>query len=148
MVAFRSLAVLGALFLVSASSGCGTLGKAELRRGVESLSSIAGEGRLLAQGVAEDRSRSVFTRVQAASLGEETQHESEKLADATPQPGLEALTRRAVALASQIGDQLGNLQTRPGDERTGRASAAALARQQRRADALVRAVELTGRRLP
>ena len=51
---------------------------------MESISSAAAEGGLLAQGVAEDRTRSTFTRVQSGDLAEQMTHEAEKLQDAFP----------------------------------------------------------------
>lgn len=141
MVALRSatrciaLAALAAAAL--ASAGCGTLGRSELRRGVETLSSLAGEGALLARGVAADRTRSTYARVQAASVGGDAQHEAEKLADATPQAGYAARRARAVAIATAISGLLGDLQTRPGDEATGRRVERELLRVQDRAGRLV-----------
>jgi hypothetical protein len=120
----RSAVVLAAVAL----AGCGPLDRAELKRGVESLSAVTAEGRLLADGVASDRTRSTYVRVHARELGDEVQHESEKLADATTASGLEGSRDAAVTLAGRLGDALGELQTRPGDEAVGDAVRASLAR--------------------
>jgi hypothetical protein len=107
----------GLCVLALALAGCGALDRAELKRGVESLTGIAAEGRLLADGAATDRTRSTYTRVHARDLTDDVDHEAEKLADATPQPGTGADRDRAVALAGRLSQALGTLQTSPGDER-------------------------------
>ena len=96
--------------------GCGDLGRAELARGVESLNAIAVEGRLLAAGAIDDRSKATFTRVHARDLADRAEHEAEKLADASPAPGLEHQRDQAVDLASGISDTLGELAVKPGGE--------------------------------
>jgi hypothetical protein len=101
-----------------ALGGCGPLERAELKRGVESLSALAAEGRVLADGAARDRTKRNFTRVHARVLAEDAQHEAEKLADAHPAAGLEAERDQAVAIAQRIADILGELQVTPGAERT------------------------------
>src|SRR5215217_1026256 len=69
--------------------GCGgPIRTDELQRGVQSLAALAAEGAILADGTARDRTKATFTRVQARTLGEEADHESEKLADATAPPEL------------------------------------------------------------
>ena len=60
----------------------------ELAASVDTLSSSAAEGELLAGDVAEDRTKATFARVHARDLGNVVDHEAEKLADATPQPGI------------------------------------------------------------
>jgi hypothetical protein len=99
-----------------AAAGCGDLSRAELKRGVESLGSIAAEGRLLARDVAADRTKATFARVQARTLSEQADHEAEKLGDATPAPGLHGARAQAVKLAEMLGDSLGALAAAPGDE--------------------------------
>ena len=43
-------------------SGCGDLSRDELNRGVESLSALAAQGELIANGVARDATKSTYTR--------------------------------------------------------------------------------------
>ena len=88
----------------------------ELSRSVDTLVSAAGEGSLLAEGVADDRTKTTFVRVRARELGEELDHESEKLADATTDSELAAEKRAAVALADRIATQIDQLQITPTDE--------------------------------
>jgi hypothetical protein len=109
-----ALLLVGALAL----TGCGPLDRAELKRGVESLSALASEGRVLADGAARDRTKRNFTRVHARVLAEDAAHEAEKLADAHPAAGLERERDQAVVIAQRIADTLGELQVFPGAERT------------------------------
>src|SRR3954451_24667436 len=108
-----TVAVAGTLALLA---GCGPLERAELKRGVESLTAIAAEGQLVADGAAGDRTRSTYTRVHARELAEDSDHEAEKLADATPEPGVRAERDHAVQLARQVSAALGRLQISPGRE--------------------------------
>jgi len=87
----------------------------ELRRGVESLGSLASEGALVADGAARDRTKRTFTRVQARTLGEQAQHEAEKISDASAPAALARAKVATVTLATDVGDALGELQTAPGD---------------------------------
>ena len=89
----------------------------ELQRGVETISSAAAEGALLAQGVAEDRTRSTFTRVQSGDLAEQMTHEAEKLQDAEASGEVARAKEEAVSLAQDVSSALGELQVAPGDER-------------------------------
>jgi hypothetical protein len=84
---------------------------------------MAAEGRLMANDVRRDRTKATFVRGQARTLGEEAQHEAEKLADATPDRGLDLPRRQAVVLAGRLSDELSELQTWPGREDVGRKSA-------------------------
>jgi hypothetical protein len=105
--------------LAFAATGCGDLSKDELNRGVESLSAIAAQGRLVARGVARDGTKSTYTRVMAKTLGGQADHEAEKLADATPATGTGDERDAAVALAGEISQLFSELQTFPGDEHHG-----------------------------
>lgn len=105
--------------LLIALSGCGDLSRDELNRGVESLSALAAQGELIANGVARDATKSTYTRVMAKTLGGEAEHEAEKLADAEPSPEVEKERDAAVQIASELADLFSELQTFPGDERHG-----------------------------
>jgi hypothetical protein len=111
------LLILG--LLLATSSGCGGEMRAdELGRSVDTLGSAASEGGLLAQGVAEKRTKATFVRVRARELGETVEHEAEKLEDATATGPVAAAKRRAVDLAGSISEALGELQTAPADKPT------------------------------
>src|SRR6476619_1704834 len=94
-----------------AASGCGDLSRGELQRGVQSLSALAAQGRLLGDGVARDRTKLTYSRAMARTLGEQAQHEAEKLHDAHPSRGLADTREHAVALAGDIASAFSELQT-------------------------------------
>ena len=91
----------------------------ELKRGVDSIASAASEGKLLAQDVSRDRTRSTFVRVHARDLADDVNHEAEKLADAQAHGEVARIKAQAVALAQQVSDALGDLQVMPADATTG-----------------------------
>jgi hypothetical protein len=124
------------------AGGCGDLSRGELARGVESLSAIAAQGGLVANGVAEDATKSTYARVMAKTLGGEAEHEAEKLADAEPEEAVEEERGRAVAVAREIAELFAELQTYPGDERHGAVVQRHMAEAKDQADAI--AEVLTG----
>lgn len=99
--------------------GCGDLSRDELTRGVESLSALAAQGQLVADGVARDATKTTYVRVMAKTLGGEAEHEAEKLADAEPSPEVREERNAAVQVASELADLFSELQTFPGDEEHG-----------------------------
>lgn len=123
-------------------SGCGDLSRDELNRGVESLSALAAQGELLANGVARDATRSTYTRVMAETLGGEAEHEAEKLADAEPSPEVTKQRDAAVKIAGELADLFSELQTFPGDEQHGALVEKQMGEAKDQADALVE--RLTG----
>jgi hypothetical protein len=128
--------LLAALALVA--SGCGELSNDELNRGVESLSALAAQGQLVANGVARDATKTTYVRAMAKTLGESADHEAEKLADATlEEPETADQRHAAVAVAGEISGLLSELQTFPGDERHGELVEKHLGEAQEKADAIV-----------
>jgi hypothetical protein len=105
--------------LIVLLSGCGDLSRDELTRGVESLSALAAQGQLVANGVARDATKSTYARVMAKTLGGEAEHEAEKLADAEPSPEVRKERNAAVQVAGELADLFSELQTFPGDEHHG-----------------------------
>jgi hypothetical protein len=101
------------------AAGCGDLSDEELNRGAESLSALAAEGTLVANGVSRDATKSTYTRVMAETLGGEAEHEAEKLADAEPEPGVRKERHAAVQIAGELSELFSELQTFPGDEHNG-----------------------------
>lgn len=96
------------------AAGCGgPIGDDELERGIDTLGSLAGEGQLVAMGVQNDRTKTTFVRVELRDLGEDAEHEAEKLQDAEGGPGNADVKAQAVTLASDIADVLGELQVDP-----------------------------------
>lgn len=112
-----ALAAVVATLLLAA--GCGDLSRDELNRGVESLSALAAQGQLIANGVARDATKSTYARVMAKTLGGEAEHEAEKLADAEPEAAVAPERHAAVQIAGELAGLFSELQTFPGDERHG-----------------------------
>jgi hypothetical protein len=123
-------------------SGCGDLSRDELNRGVESLSALAAQGALLANGVARDATKSTYTRVMAKTLGGEAEHEAEKLADAEPSPEVTEERDAAVQVAGELADLFSQLQTSPGDEHHGELVEKHMGEVEEQANAIV--ARLTG----
>jgi hypothetical protein len=122
--------------------GCGDLSRDELNRGVESLSALAAQGGLIANGVARDATKSTYTRVMAKTLGGEAEHEAEKLADSEPSPEVTQERNAAVQIAGELADLFSELQTFPGDEHHGALVQRHMAEVKEQADAVVE--RLTG----
>ena len=136
------LAALTAIVLLSSTAGCGDLSREELSRGVESLSALAAQGGLIANGVARDATKTTYTRVMAKTLGGEAEHEAEKLADAEPSPEVKRERNAAVQIAGELADLFSELQTFPGDEHHGALVQRHMREVKEQADALV--ARLTG----
>jgi hypothetical protein len=98
----RGVAVALAAALLLGVCGCGDLSRDELNRGVESLSALAPQGELLANGVGRDATKSTYTRVMAKTLGGEAEHEAEKLSDAEPSPEVAEEREAAVQIAGEL----------------------------------------------
>jgi hypothetical protein len=133
-------AAIAAIALTTA--GCGDLSRGELSRGVESLSALAAQGGLIANGVARDATKSTYTRVMAKTLGGEAEHEAEKLADAEPSPEVTDERNAAVQIAGEISQLFSELQTFPGDERHGAIVQRQMREAKEKADVVV--TRLTG----
>jgi hypothetical protein len=129
-----SMVIMAAAILVAGCGGPITGG--ELRRGVDTLGATAAEGRLVALGVVDDRTKTTFVRTAARDLADDAQHEAEKLTDAKAGPRTTGARDEAVRLAQDIDAALGDLEVAPAD----RAGAGDVARRldelKRRADEL------------
>ena len=111
-------------------AGCGgPMSPDELKRSIETLESTAAEGALVAQDVADDRTKATFVRVHSRDLGDVVVHEAEKLNDAeADEEDVAATKTKAIDLADRIETALGQLQVAPGSETDGRTAAEALNR--------------------
>lgn len=125
-----------------ALAGCGDLSRGELSRGVESLSALAAQGELIANGVARDATKSTYTRVMAKTLGGDAEHEAERLADAEPEDAVRHERHAAVQVAMEIAELYSQIQTFPGDERHGAVVQKHMGEAKDKADAI--AETLTG----
>src|SRR4051794_5697263 len=114
----RLVAVALCVGILMSVSGCGgPITPGELSRSIQTLESTAAEGSMLADDVADDRTKATFARVHARDLGDVVQHESEKLHDADAnRADVAAAKQKAVDLADKIGTALGQIQTAPDDE--------------------------------
>ena len=108
------------LVVIGLGAGCGgPMEPQELARSVQTLESSAAEGALLAQGIADDRTKATFFRAHARDLGERVDHEAEKLSDAEAEGDVALRKSQAVELADPISQALGRLQDFPGVESEG-----------------------------
>jgi hypothetical protein len=126
--------------LIAFAVGCGDLSSQELNRGVESLSALAAQGGLLANGVARDATKSTYTRVMAKTLGGEAEHEAEKLQDAEPATEVKAERDEAVHLAGRIAALYTQLQTYPGEEAVGARVQRRMGEAKEEADAITKRI--------
>lgn len=143
--ALRWTTVVSAVALLLASgAGCGDLSRDELSRGVETLSALAAQGALVADGVARDATKSTYVRVMAKTLGGEAEHEAEKLADAEPEAAVEGERDAAVQIAGEIAQLFLELQTFSGDERHGLLVRRHMGEAEEKAEAVVERLKETG----
>jgi hypothetical protein len=131
-----AVAILAAVLLLSAA-GCGDLSRDELDRGVESLGALAAQGELVASGVARDATKTTYARVMARTLGDEAEHEAEKLADAEPSPEVRKERNAAVQIAGELADLFSELQSFPDDEHHGALVQKHMSEVKEQADAVV-----------
>jgi hypothetical protein len=109
-------ATIGVALAVLALSGCGgggTLSKKDLRKEFEAIQSLAAEGALVADGVADGRTTETFVSVHARYLSEAAgQIETDVSAAGGPSE-----RRSAERLASLVSQDLDELHREPGDRR-------------------------------
>jgi hypothetical protein len=129
--------VVVAVALAFMSIGCGgDMRPDELGRSVDTLASAASEGRLISADIARDRTMTTFARVRARELGETVDHESEKLADATPRQEIAGEMGSAIRLAQAISEVLGQIQVFPADRTAAVESTQKLDELSKRAESL------------
>jgi hypothetical protein len=108
----RRLGILAAALL---AAGCGgEMKESELANSIETIETSAAEGSLIASHAYTDKTKTTFVRVRARELGEVLDHEQEKLNDANAEnDDVAADKERAIDLAAQASEQLGDLQAAP-----------------------------------
>jgi len=94
-------------------AGCEPLGADELRREVETIGSLAAEGSVLAQQVADQDTKRTFARVHSRELADAAEHSAERLTDAHPGGGLTDDVNEAISLANAVEVQLGQIEVGP-----------------------------------
>jgi hypothetical protein len=113
----RRSSVLAMLAVSLCASGCGKMGRTGMRASVGQLTSIAAEGSLVAQDLADDRTKTTFVRTYGEELSSEAEHEAEKLTDTPLDRGLGAIRTKAIVLAAAIGNAIDGLRVAPHDRR-------------------------------
>jgi hypothetical protein len=126
------LALAGVLLL----GGCNELDQEELTRDVGVIQSVAAEGALLADQVAEGRTISSFARVHANELAGTADQTAQGLSDAEVSSSKEADVKAAIALADDESGALGHLVVSPSEEGTAARIGSYLRRIARRATRL------------
>jgi hypothetical protein len=124
------------LLVASSCGGTGTLDAEALKKEIESVSSVAAEGSLLARGVAEGGTTSSFARVHASELAAAAEEERKKLASARMAPGLEQRAKQAGELAGTVSELLARLEGEPGSREAAGVVRRRLDRAVQRADRL------------
>jgi len=104
-----------AVFLAAGCGGGGTLSRDSFRKEVESIQSVAAEGALLAHDAADGRTTTPFVSVHSEVLAKSAGKVARKLESATVEPGLEPDRMRAARLATNIEDELDQLDEHPDD---------------------------------
>jgi hypothetical protein len=132
----RTAALIALLALAVACTGCNPLNNDELAREVTMSGSIAAEGALLAEQVAEDRTKATFVRVHAGELAAAADGSAEKLNDAGVEPDLQDKVDAAIAIDEDVSGALSDLEVAPGDESEGARAEATLKRAADRASRL------------
>jgi hypothetical protein len=112
-----------ALAVAAVLAGCAPLNQPELMRQAGSVQATAGEGTLLAQQVALDRTKDTFVRVHGDELASQMDATVAKLRETIAEdevPGeLRDQTVRVITLAQRASDALTALTYAPGDPATG-----------------------------
>src|SRR5215210_2088551 len=111
----RGCAATGVVVLVLVLAGCEPLDQGELSREIEGVASLASEGAMLADEVAQQETKRTFARVHARELGDSAEHSAERLTDAHPAEGLAEATGKAIKLSEDVSDAIGELEVAPDD---------------------------------
>jgi hypothetical protein len=103
--------------LVLALTGCngGTVDKHALKRDAEKLSSLATEGRLLANDMRKGASPKYFARVHSKELSRAASNMADALAERPTSAGIEPDVRKLSKIAATISSHLEQLHLHPTD---------------------------------
>ena len=104
-----------AVVLAVVVSGCEPLDQGELSREIEGVASLASEGAVLADEVAQQETKRTFARVQARQLSDSAEHSAERLTDAHPAEGLAGATDEAIVLSNDVSEAIGQVEVAPDD---------------------------------
>ena len=132
----RRLAAVAIAAVALAAAGCEPLGPDELQREVRSIHSVAAEGAVLAEQVADQSTKRTFARVQARELSDAAEHSAERLTDAHPAEGLGEATAHSIDLAEATSAAVGEVEQAPDDATSAADAASRLRRLANESDAL------------
>ncbi len=132
----RHLAAVALAAVAVTLAACEPLGPDELQREVRSIHSVAAEGAVLAEQVADQSTKRTFARVQARELSDAAEHSAERLTDAHPAEGLGDATAHAIDLAERTSSAIGEVETAPDDAAGASEAASQLRRLADQTDAL------------
>jgi hypothetical protein len=140
LVLRRSPPVVLAAFALLALAGCGggSVSHEQVQKQLEAIQSLAAEGALVADGVADDRTTHVFVRVHAGYLDHAARKVATKLSSASSTGPVERDRARAARLAGGVAARLAALSHQPADRADARRIALELRRDAARAEHLAR----------
>jgi hypothetical protein len=126
-----SRSIIFSLLLLAALSGCngGTVDRHALEKDSEAIESLACEGALLADEIANTASTSQFSRVHAGDLKTKASNFADALSERPTDPGIEQEVRQLAAKAGEVADLLGDLETHPNDTQRAESLRTELVRQ-------------------
>lgn len=103
-------------------AGCGRESRHDVRAAIEQLESIAGEGALMGDDLARNRTKTTYIRAHGEELSAQAEHEAEKLNDAPVDPDLHGAVDKAIELSSDIGGAIDDMRVSPQDHEQARKS--------------------------
>jgi hypothetical protein len=110
----RSIVVFTCLLALAGCNG-GTVDRHALEKDSEAIESLACEGALLADEIANTASTPQFSRVHAGDLKTKASNFADALSERPTDPGIEQEVRQLAAKAGHVADLLGDLETHPND---------------------------------
>jgi hypothetical protein len=111
----RRAALLSLLIALLAACNGGTVDLHALQQDSDAIDSLACEGALLANEVANDASTSAFTRVHAGELATHASNFEDALSSRPTTPGIEKAVRKEAKKAGAIAGLLDELRAHPTD---------------------------------
>jgi hypothetical protein len=105
------------LILLAAGCNGGTVDQHAIDQDAAAIDSLACEGALLANQIAEEASVSTFSRVHAGELGVKASNFEDALSERPTTPGIEQAVREEARRAGRIARLLNQLEANPSDSR-------------------------------
>jgi septum formation inhibitor MinC len=113
----RCGAAIALALVVLSTAGCGSggLSRKDLQKQAKAIQSLAAEGALVADGVADARMTETFSRVHTKYLEEAARKVQTKLASARASGSIDEKRSSALQLAGRVADELAELHGAPED---------------------------------